>query len=195
MHFFPTFDFYCIICAFWWFRCLFAFLYVCGQYNLSNTNLQLTGEGGKAGEGYQKNGRTLIGRTFWDRSIRTVPFFCLLFPCQDWFLPVHFTLCVSQNSLAIGLTMNGVSISCTIVYASLWQVAAVYEITAFLSFFPLALLSQSVTLTKPVLKWRKQGVHHSIESEFVGFSVERECEDSSLCSYPRVDKWGSGENT
>lgn len=35
-------------------------------------------------------------------QLKTVPFCCLFFPCQDWFLPRYFTLCLSQNSLSIG---------------------------------------------------------------------------------------------
>lgn len=126
-----------------WF-CLycFVFLCVCGQYNLSNTNLQLGKvEKGKWVEGrysFKKNGRTVVGRTFWDWSIKTVPFCCLFLPCQDWFLPGYFTLCVSQNSLSMGLTKNGVSNSCTIVYALLWCLAEVWDHHICLFFPPVA---------------------------------------------------------
>ena len=56
-------------------------------------------------------------------QLKTVPFCCLFFPCQDSFLPRYFTLCLSQNSLSRGWTTNGVSNSCTTVYASLSCVA------------------------------------------------------------------------
>lgn len=42
-------------------------------------------------EGHSETGR-----------LRTVPFCCLFFPCQDSFLPRYFTLCLSQNSLSRG---------------------------------------------------------------------------------------------
>lgn len=56
-------------------------------------------------------------------QLKTVPFCCLLFTCQDSVLPRYFTLCLSQNSLSRGWTTNGVSNSCTTVYASLSHVA------------------------------------------------------------------------
>lgn len=56
-------------------------------------------------------------------QLKTVPFCCLFFPCQDSVLPRYFTLCLSQNSLSRGWTTNGVSNSCTTVYASLSRVA------------------------------------------------------------------------
>lgn len=69
-------------------------------------------------------------------QLKTVPFCCLFFPCQYRFLPRYFTLCLSQNSLSIGWTTNGVSNSCTTVYASLWCVARqTLRLLHFLSIF------------------------------------------------------------
>lgn len=117
-------PFYCTICAFWSFVSVFVF---CVWPEQLLQHKPVLGEGQRRsrveGDGFKKMEEHALEGHSETGQLKTVPFCCLFFPCQDLFLPRYFTLCLSQNSLSIGWTTNGVSNSCTTVCVTLWRVA------------------------------------------------------------------------